>query len=118
MKKVLSNFVLWAALSLSLFVINGCASMNLDTLNKQQAAVEISYQETLRTIVLWAKEGRLTQDEIRGLQTKVKEFEFALDGIAAAKAIGDLKTAKGQLATARGALIFLRNYVDNKEGVQ
>lgn len=94
----------------------GCiASLPIDTVNKQIAAFEISYKQVLTTALLWMKEGRLVGDEKAIVQARLKEIQIMRAAMYAARDIGDLSTASGQLKASNSALKLIRDYISKKE---
>lgn len=96
-------------------MFSSCATMDLDTLNKRIAAFEISYQEVLKTIILYKNENRFTADEWSEIQDRVSEVSFARGAMKAAIKIDDYDTASKNLALASNMLNILRTYAIKKE---
>lgn len=109
---------LWVSTLLLLMFVAGCATMQLDTLNKKITAVEVSYGVILDKLQLYKDEGRFTVAQKATLDARVQEMEVALQSVQIAKGAGDLATAEGQLQAANTILGMLRAYVIAQENKQ
>ena len=97
-------------------LLNGCSNLPIDTLNKRIAAFEITYNETLKTVLLYLKEDRFSEHDKQLVQEAVRDTSTARAAMYIAKGIGDLETAQGQLLAAQSALQFMRDYLTRAEG--
>jgi len=57
-------------------LITGCASMQMPSTNIERlAAIDISYKQILNTATVYVNEGRLTDDQIDGLEKTFNQYE-------------------------------------------
>lgn len=84
------------------FGVVGCATTSqLDTMNKKLAAVEISYQEVLKTALVRRAEGSMSVATQKKLTELFKQVNDTLIFMNTAKSVGDLE---GFLANEQKAL--------------
>lgn len=98
------------------FLVAGCASMaKPETLTERLAAMEISYQEALKTATTWRKEGRLSEKQIADFNDAFDEYELYRNAAKAAVNLGDLAEAEDSADKVAVALAALRVLVQEAE---
>ena len=88
--------------------------MQVDTMNKKIAAVEISYQESLSTALVWRSEGRLSHAKIDSLTKLFNDVDQAIQAMYVAKDLVNLSEFNTQQDKALNALKTIRALLDEK----
>ena len=105
-------------LSFLLIFLSGCALFStpeLDTLNKQIAAVETGYTVLLKKVLLWQKDGLINKADQENIVKFMDSIDTSLDAVYVAKGLGELANAENQLKLALTALEQFRAYALSKE---
>lgn len=89
-----------------LTLVAGCATV--DTQNKRAAAMEITYQETLKTAILYKREGRLDAAQIGKIEALFKKVDQARAAYYLAAEAGLTGLAGTELEKFNSALSVLR----------
>ena len=92
----------------------GCAS--IDTTNKRIAAMEITYQEIMKTAILYKREGRLSPAQIKEINALFNTIDQSRDLILMAMNAKNDALARDQLISINAALGALRTILLEIEG--
>lgn len=91
-------------------VLAACATIPpADTLHKQAAVFEVSYQEVLNKAALWREEGRLSEETVHRLDQVFNRIDQAREGFYTAMAADELTKAENKLDLMRTGLTTARS---------
>jgi hypothetical protein len=102
--------------SLLCCLLIGCASvLPVDTPEKQLAAFEISFQEVVKTVILYRREGRISDVELIDVKLRVNEINTTLNLAYRLLSGGDYVGTENALIKVQNMLSVLRNLLLEKE---
>lgn len=94
---------------LLVFGLSACATTpDLQTYEERMAALEIGYQEILRTSTRWKKEGRLSYNAIQRLDSAFDQYESLRNTALAVIRTGDLMASEQAIDNVSSVLTGLR----------
>lgn len=99
-----------------LFVLTSCAAVPiLDTINKRMAAFEVSFQETVKLVILYRQEGRFTESEFFAIKNRINEVNNILSVTYGLIDSGNIVEADKSLSSAKTVLQIVRRVLLEKE---
>jgi hypothetical protein len=95
-------------LFLLLLAFTACVSQPVDTYNKKIAAFEISYNEALKTALVYLNDPTISEDKKIKIKEAVSNVSNLRSTMQIAESIGDISKAENQLQLAQKSLLILR----------